>query len=45
MGNGKYETLLHYRGGGIFTPSKIRSGKFRCGKFGEAPWILCGTPH
>ena len=34
-----------YRGGGIFTPSQICGGKFRCGKFCRAPWILCGIPR
>ena len=29
--------------GGDFAPRQICSGKFRCGKFRGAPWILCGT--
>ena len=38
--------LLHiYRGGRDFAPRQIRGGKFRCGKFPGAPWILCGTPR
>ena len=32
-------------GGGDFAPSQIRGGKFRCGKFRGAPWILCGAPR
>ena len=32
-------------GGGIFAPSQIRGGKFRCGPFRGAPRILCGTPR
>ena len=31
-------------GGGGCAPSQIRGGKFRCGKFRGAPWILCGNP-
>ena len=33
------------RRGGIFASSQIRGGKFRCGKFCGAPWILCITPR
>ena len=32
-----------YRRGEIFAPSQIRGGKFRCGKFRGAPWMLCIT--
>ena len=32
-------------GGEGFAPSQIHGGKFRCGKFRGAPWILCGTPR
>ena len=32
-------------GGADFAPSQIGSGKFRCGKFCRALWVLCGTPR
>ena len=36
-------TAVQYGGGGGFTPSQIRGGKFRRGKFWGAPWVDCIT--